>query len=72
MTIGTLSESNMTFLKDYKKVGYNTMTRLIDEAITLLRNKMEKEIREQRLIDATKGYKEKYVWQNLDGEGYHD
>ena len=42
------------------------------EAYRFVENKMEKEIREQRLAEAAKGYKEKYVWQDLDGEGYHD
>lgn len=70
MNIGTLSSDVLRFVNTYKKIGYPTKTRLIEDAIELLRRKKEAETRENALLEAGKSYKEDYVWRELDGEDY--
>jgi len=72
MNIGSLADDNDKFIKNYKKLGYPTMTSLIEDAISLLRNQKEVELRKKLLLDAAKTYQESYAWQTLDGDDFHD
>jgi hypothetical protein len=71
MNIGNLDDSNNKFIKNYKKLGYPTMTSLIEAAITLLRNQKEAELRKGCLLEAAKAYEESYAWQALDGDDFN-
>lgn len=70
MNVGQLNPANSAFLKGYKKAGYTTKTGLIDDAVTLLRQQKEAEMRRRLLDEAAKSYREDAVWRDLDGEEY--
>lgn len=70
MNIGDLSRENTKFMSVYKKIGFPTKTKLIDEAITLLRQKMEKQQREEALKKAAAQYDATPFWQDLEDEDF--
>ena len=72
MNIGSLSEPNAEFLRQYKNAGFKTMTEVVDKALHLLRKEMEKELKHKILLQAGKSYRASYAWEKIDGEDFHD
>ena len=70
MNIGALTPDNLRFVKSYKKIGYSTKTRLIEDALTLLRQKQESRLREKTLMKASLEYQEPYAWGGIDGDDF--
>ena len=72
MDLGTLSEPNAEFLRQYKNAGFKNMADVVDKALGLLRKRMKKELNHKILIQSGKSYCSNYVWGKIDGENFHD
>ncbi len=73
MNLGQLAKENEHFVRKYKKIGYRTKTELVNEAVDLLRQSLEKAQREKLLLEEGAKYGKsmsKYVWEGLDGEDF--
>lgn len=73
MNIGHLNQDNEKFINNYKSLGYPTKTGLIEEAVSLLRNRKEAELRKKILLEAAKTYTvSEHVWEPLDQEDFYE
>ena len=73
MHLGKLK--NESFIKEYKRYGFATVTQLVDFACTELKRKLSKERRAKWRKEALTEYaktKQKHVWESIDGEDFVD
>jgi hypothetical protein len=73
MNLGQLDPENEEFINNYKEMGYSTKTQLANEAITNLRWKKKKHMREQWRAHAfaeISELKPDLAFADLDGEEF--
>jgi hypothetical protein len=71
MHLGKLK--NESFIKDYKKYGFSTITQLVDVACDDLKRKLARERRQKWREEAHAQYAQsnsEYIWESIDGENF--
>jgi uncharacterized protein involved in exopolysaccharide biosynthesis len=72
MNVEILKPENVSYLEQYKALGFKSKTDMIDEALEMLRKKLKQKKRREEILKAGHSYAKNnsYVWADLDGDDF--
>ena len=72
MNVEVLKPENISYLEQYKTLGFKSKSDMIDEALEMLRKKLKQKRRREELLLAGRSYalNNSYAWADLDGDDF--